>query len=248
MHPVVYYTISFAIAGAIGMAAANRKADKNVRKARWLKYFMYILITGTVIASIGYHFFDWVAAIIGIASLTELKTNHIRSKSAFAQVIVATLIFLIIIAGFIFYALAFKWTFLLFIYFQVLVFDGFCQVAGQLWGKHPLAPSISPTKTVEGLAGGWLCCIVAAMLAASWIDISIPQAALYGLLTGFASFCGDLSASWYKRKLKIKDYSNWLPGQGGFLDRFDSLLATGFIYYLLYISIFKTQFGDYIIG
>jgi phosphatidate cytidylyltransferase len=247
MHPVVYYTISFAIAGAIGMAAASRKAEKKVRKARLLKYSMYILITGTVISSIGYHFFDWVAVIIAAISFIELVINNIRRRPGASQVALAMLIFFIVVAGFIMYATVFTWAFLLFIYFQVLVFDGFCQVTGQLWGKHPLAPSISPTKTIEGLAGGWVCCIVAAMLAASWIHISIIEAALYSLLTGFASFCGDLAASYYKRKLQIKDYSNWLPGQGGFLDRFDSLLATGFIYYLLYISIFKTQFSDYII-
>jgi phosphatidate cytidylyltransferase len=248
MHPVVYYTIFFAIVGAIGMAAANRKAEKKVRRARWLKYSMYILITGAVITSIGYHFFDWVAVIIAAISFIELVINNTRRRPGVTPVALAMLVFLIVVAGFIMYATVFIWSFLLFIYFQVLVFDGFCQVVGQLWGRHPLAPAISPTKTSEGLAGGWFCCIVAAILASSWIHISIIEAALYGLLTGFVSFCGDLSASYYKRKLQIKDYSNWLPGQGGFLDRFDSLLATGFIYYLLYISIFKTQFSDYIIA
>jgi phosphatidate cytidylyltransferase len=233
MHPIVYYTILFAIAGAIGMAVANRKAEKKVRKGRWLKYSMYILITGTVIASIGYHFFDWVAVIIVFISLIELTMHHIKKKVTVIKALSATLIFLIVAAGFTLYANVFDSPFLLFIYFQVLVFDGFCQVTGQLWGKRQLAPSISPTKTVEGLVGGWICCIVAAMLAASWIDVSILKAAMYGLLTGLSAFCGDLSASYYKRKLQIKDYSNWLPGQGGFLDRFDSLLVTGLVYYLL---------------
>src|SRR5688572_4206987 len=173
MHPIVYYTILFAIAGAIGMAVANRKAEKKVRKGRWLKYSMYILITGTVIASIGYHFFDWIAVIIVFISLIELTMHHIKKKVAVIKGLSATLIFLIVAAGFTLYANVFDSPFLLFIYFQVLVFDGFCQVTGQLWGKRQLAPSISPTKTVEGLVGGWICCIVAAMLAASWIDVSI---------------------------------------------------------------------------
>lgn len=248
MHPVVYYTISFAIAGALGMAAANRRAERKVRRARWLKYFMYLLITGTVIASIGYHFFALIATIIVIISFVELIINQSKSKSTFTQMVFATLVFFIVATGFILYALVFTWIFLLFIYFQVLVFDGFCQIAGQLWGKHLLAPSISPTKTIEGLACGWFCCILVAMLASSWINASITEGALYGLLTGFASFCGDLSASYYKRRMQIKDYSNLLPGQGGFLDRFDSVLVAGFVYYLLYVSILKTQLSHHIVA
>ncbi|HVG41101.1 MAG TPA: phosphatidate cytidylyltransferase, partial [Chitinophagaceae bacterium] len=53
-------------------------------------------------------------------------------------------------------------------------------------------------------------------------------------LTALFSLTGDLWASYYKRKIKIKDYSNLLPGQGGFLDRFDSLLITGAFYFILY--------------
>ena len=200
MHPVVYYTISFAIAGAAGMAVANRKAEKKIRQQRWLKYFMYILITATVITSIGLHFFYELSFIIAGISLIELIKNNSRSyKLIPRQVIMSYIIFFIVAAGSILYADTFYWTFLLFIYFQILIFDGFCQVTGQLWGKHQLAPSVSPTKTIEGLAGGWICCIAAAMLASAWINISIQEAALYGLLTGFASFCGDLAASFYKR-------------------------------------------------
>ena len=84
------------------------------------------------------------------------------------------------------------------------------------------------------------------MLAANWISISLPVAILYGILTGLSSFAGDMLASWYKRKVNVKDYSNWLPGQGGFLDRFDSFLMTGSVYYLLYITIFKDRFSPFV--
>ena len=126
------------------------------------------------------------------------------------------------------------------------MFDGFCQITGQLFGKHPLAPKISAAKTVEGLAGGWLFCLIAAVLAANWISISFPVAIFYGMLTAFSAFAGDMLASWYKRKVNVKDYSNWLPGQGGFLDRFDSFLMSGLLYYLLYITIFKARFSEFV--
>jgi phosphatidate cytidylyltransferase len=243
MHPIVYYALFFAIIGAIGMAIANRKATKEISKKRWLKYFVYILITITIITSIGYNFFFWISLIIVLASLIEMIINNRRNSKAL-QALLSFTVFLIIAIGFLLYSRAFSWPFLLFIYFQVFIFDAFCQITGQLWGKHLLAPSISPTKTIEGLAGGWICCILAAILGGSWIKANISEAALFGLLTGFASVCGDLSASYYKRKLKIKDYSNWLPGQGGFLDRFDSLLVVGFFYYLLYILFLKGQISD----
>ena len=243
MHPIVYYALFFATIGAIGMAIANRKATKEISRKRWLKYFVYIGITILIITSIGYNFFFWISVIIVMASLIELGINNRNNPKAY-QAILSFIIFFIIVGGFLLYSRIFEWPFLLFIYFQVFIFDAFCQISGQLWGKHPLAPVISPTKTVEGLAGGWICCIAAAILGAPWINVSISEAALFGLLTGFASACGDLSASWYKRKLGIKDYSNWLPGQGGFLDRFDSLLVVGFFYYLLYIMVLKEQITD----
>lgn len=126
-----------------------------------------------------------------------------------------------------------------------MVFDGFSQITGQIFGKRSLSPSISPSKTVEGLLGGWLCCIGAAFMAAGWVHLSWIHALAFGLTTGFVCFCGDMLASWYKRIVKIKDYSNWLPGQGGFLDRFDSFLLTGVVYYLLQIIIFKYYFQQF---
>lgn len=243
MHPIVYYALFFAIIGAIGMAIGNRKATKAISRKRWLKYFVYILITIIILTSIGFNFFFWISLIITMASLVELVINS-RDNSRALQTLLSFIVFIIIATGFLLYSRVFAWPFLLFVYFQVFIFDAFCQITGQLWGKHQLAPSVSPAKTIEGLAGGWIFCIVAALLGGSWIKVNISEAALFGLFTGFASACGDLSASWYKRKLKIKDYSNWLPGQGGFLDRFDSLLVVGFFYFLLYIMVLKNQISD----
>jgi phosphatidate cytidylyltransferase len=249
MYRVIYYIVVFIILGGIGMAIANRKVQPIVRRQRWIKYFMYILITGVVVTSIFFHFFYILAAFIVLASFIELSKVNIAAHVKRATAVLSFLFFLPVATGFILFAVTFNEPFLLFIYFQVLVFDGFCQISGQLFGRHPLAPRISPTKTWEGLAGGWLCCIIAAILAAGWLKtgfVTIYFGILFGLLTGLVSFWGDLLASYYKRKVKVKDYSNWLPGQGGFLDRFDSLLMTGAIYYILYITVFKEGFDEFI--
>lgn len=244
MPGILYYTIFFAVIGAIGMAVANRKVPTSVRKQRWLKYFMYILITGTVIASIVLYYFSWIAAIIVAISLLELIKVSFQYTGNSRHIIAAGIIvFLLAATGFILYALKFPVSFLLYIYFQVLIFDSFCQVTGQLWGKTPLWTAVSPAKTREGLIGGWICCVIAGGLVTYNenfpVYARIYTALLFGTLTALFSFCGDMSASYYKRKMHVKDYSGWLPGQGGFLDRFDSLLFTGGFYYIFYTLIFK---------
>ncbi len=246
MHPIVYYIIIFLVIGAIGMFVANKKADSKIKSQRWLKYFTYVFISAAVFLGIFYDFIFLVSIVIVAASLLELlKVNFFPKKSSFLQGTLSIIVFAIIATGFILFVKNFHSSFLLFIYFQVLLFDGFCQITGQIFGKHRLAPQISAAKTVEGLAGGWLFCLIAALLAANWINISLSTAILYGILTASSSFAGDILASWYKRKVHVKDYSNWLPGQGGFLDRFDSFLMSGLIYYLLYITIFKDRFSPF---
>jgi phosphatidate cytidylyltransferase len=240
MHPIIYYIILFLAVGAAGMAVANRKVENTVRQQRWLKYFTYILFTGLVVAAIFYNFFYAVAFFIVLAAVLELLiVNFSKPAKPVSHISFSLLILFISATGFIFFAKAFHYSFLLFIYFQVLVFDGFCQITGQLFGKTQLVPAISPAKTAEGLAGGWIFCIGAAMMAANWVSLQLYIAALYGLLTGLTCLIGDLLASYYKRKVGIKDYSNWLPGQGGFLDRFDSFIVTAAVYFLLYITLIK---------
>ncbi len=245
MHPIVYYIIFFLAIGALGMALGSRKTTSAVRRQRWLKYFTYILFTGIVVLSIFYHFFPWVALAISPASLAELIKVNYKMKPGMWYTIASTFILLTVAGGFVFYAYTFGPSFFLFIYMQVMVFDGFCQITGQIFGRHLLAPSISPSKTVEGLAGGWLCCIGTALSAANWVHVSLSEALIFGFGTGLFCFCGDMLASWYKRIVKVKDYSNWLPGQGGFLDRFDSLLFTGAIYLLLDETILKNYLKEF---
>jgi phosphatidate cytidylyltransferase len=231
MHPIFYYILIYLLLGAIGMLIANRKTNPNIRRQRWLKYFFYVLITGAVIASIFFSVFKWVSIFIVSSGFIEMILVNVDDRKNFS---IGSLINYGLLAfGFTLFAFYFTIQALLFIYFQVLIFDAFGQITGQLFGKNLLAPAISPTKTVEGLVGGWLFCIASAVLGHEWVNLSVGQALIFGLLTGLTSFCGDMLASWFKRLKEIKDYSNWLPGQGGFLDRFDSFIFTGAVYFSL---------------
>lgn len=123
------------------------------------------------------------------------------------------------------------------------VCDAGAYFAGTLFGKHKLCPAISPKKTVEGLVGGVVVEILVSLLA-GWIYTLIdPQAAVrYGWLAVLALICallsvlGDLFASIVKRKFGVKDYGNIMPGHGGVMDRFDSiLLVAPFLYWAMQI-------------
>lgn len=101
---------------------------------------------------------------------------------------------------------------------------------GTFFGKHKLCPSISPKKTVEGLIGGFISDSVlflvfgALFLTKGGTVPNYMMLAVMGLICGVLGVIGDLSASLIKRKFSIKDFGNIMPGHGGAMDRFDSVI------------------------
>ncbi len=115
--------------------------------------------------------------------------------------------------------------------------------AGTLWGRHPLAPSISPKKSIEGLAGGLALAIAVALLTQLWLvpQLTMLHALVLGLLMTGTGLVGDLCESAIKRAVGVKDSGGILPGHGGMLDRLDSLLFTAptFYYYVTLVCGFS---------
>lgn len=98
---------------------------------------------------------------------------------------------------------------------------------GVVFGKHPMAPSVSPKKSWEGFAGSAVSCVVVGSLAvALLLDGRWWIGAIIGALTVVTATVGDLCESMIKRDLGVKDMSNLIPGHGGLMDRLDSLLVT----------------------
>lgn len=129
-----------------------------------------------------------------------------------------------------------------FVFFVALVTwaaDTGAYYAGTLWGRHLLAPSISPKKTIEGVIGGLVLAMGASLLAhGSFLpQLLLLDAVLLGLLLTGSGLAGDLCESAIKRCMGVKDSGGILPGHGGMLDRLDSLLFTAptFYYYVSYI-------------
>jgi phosphatidate cytidylyltransferase len=106
--------------------------------------------------------------------------------------------------------------------------------AGSLLGRHPMARTISPNKTWEGLAGSVIACLVAgAILLPELLRGHAWQGIVTGAAAVTAAILGDLAESAIKRDLQIKDMGSILPGHGGILDRIDSLLVTAPVVWLV---------------
>ena len=105
--------------------------------------------------------------------------------------------------------------------------------AGLTFGKHKLAPIISPKKSIEGVVGGVLAAILGMIIycfvlqVAFKMEVNYLAALIYGALGSAAGVFGDLCFSVIKRQTGIKDYGNLIPGHGGILDRFDSMMVVG---------------------
>lgn len=110
--------------------------------------------------------------------------------------------------------------------------DIFAYFTGYFLGKHKMAPNLSPKKTIEGAVGGLI-----GSSFFSWLFgfIFMREMALVclvlGLVGGAAGMAGDLTASAFKRKMGIKDYGNLIPGHGGIMDRFDSVIFVAPVVY-----------------
>lgn len=107
------------------------------------------------------------------------------------------------------------------------IVDAAAYTIGSLWGVHKCFPTISPKKTWEGVVGG--VAILGVLHAIAWsagvTDYSLPVMLLGAVIIGITAVIGDAVMSWFKRQNGLKDTGALLPGHGGLLDRFDSVLA-----------------------
>ena len=123
------------------------------------------------------------------------------------------------------------------IYFLIFICSWGCDTCayavGMLLGKHKLAPVLSPKKSIEGAVGGVAGAALIGFLYASVFSLEAPECAFLCAAGAVVSPVGDLAASAIERKHGIKDYGKLIPGHGGILDRFDSVIVTAPIIYIL---------------
>ena len=115
---------------------------------------------------------------------------------------------------------------LLFSLLLVWIADSGAYFVGKTFGKHKLAPSISPGKTIEGAAGALLLTILFSFLFADYFFLSSKASLFYAMIITFFSIFGDLFESHLKRAAELKDSGTIIPGHGGVLDRIDGICSS----------------------
>lgn len=221
---LVYYLL-----GTIGIYFINRRKEPHIRHRAWIKHITYFIVTSVVFFSIGINplAFRIVAFLIIITGFLELfslfRESGFAGKGFFT---VSIGIMALMTLGFFLFSMSEKGL-VMFAFLILSIFDGFSQISGQLLGKTKLFPNISPNKTVEGLAGGALVAVMSGLVFKTMVPLGSFQAMSLAAVVVLFAFSGDALKSLYKRRYNVKDFSNLIPGHGGVLDRFDSLIAGG---------------------
>lgn len=121
---------------------------------------------------------------------------------------------------------------LLYLIVLVAAADVGAYFGGRAFGRHKLAPAVSPGKTWEGFAAGMLASAAAAWAGARWFGVPVAPWLALSMVAAAASVLGDLVESYFKRRAGLKDSGRMLPGHGGMLDRIDSITAAGPLFLL----------------
>ena len=179
-------------------------------------FVMVFFHQGIQLSDITYAFFITMIISTGVACLTNMTTSYPAYCAFFAVLI-----------------LGIPWG-----------ADAGAYFVGVKYGRHKLSPNISPKKTVEGALGGIVSGIICALLFGlifnfifGYTYINYGALIVIGIINTPLSMLGDLSFSIIKRNLGIKDYGNIIPGHGGMLDRFDSVIITAPLVYV--VSLFS---------
>lgn len=217
------------VSGALWLIRINRRLDPGEIKQQWTKFWVYLLLVNLLWCCLLWvpALFPLIGWIIILLAAPELwkAVKKVRGRMGLM------LAFVIIAGGFALF-IYMDPHILLYTIFVVFLFDGSCQVAGQLIGKRALLPRISPRKTVEGLAGGVLITLATSLLTCKSFAFEWSGLIMTTCLIMAAAFSGDMLASAVKRKAKITTFGRIIPGHGGVIDRFDSLMMTGAVVWL----------------
>ena len=238
--------------GAVLMWAGSRHVTAAIRRLRWIKFGTYAVIVWTILGLAALESrWPLILLMVAIAVLGGGELSMALGRIRFPRLRWVWMVYAFSAAGLIRVAVGwypgphadFMWLFIV-----TAVFDSFSQLAGQWWGRTRILPEVSPGKTVAGLVGGSAMVIAVNLLmgvcsptphdepgtSIHWSSAlpMLPWVLAYSMPVCLPALAGDLGASWVKRRCGIKDFGNLLPGHGGVLDRFDSLLGTALCFAL----------------
>lgn len=241
------FTVALLIAGICAIASSellHATGSAGVKRLYAYAAVSAFIIPAAVLAGPGDMifravFFLLLAVLFGDAVLTYKNDNRVHLAQLAAVLFGGTVIpyFLSTVVSL---RLLHNGQFYVLIPFIIsFVTDGGAYFTGVFFGKHKAFPHVSPKKTVEGCVGGITFGVAGISLYgvilhfAAGLTINFPALVVCGLLAGVVTELGDLAFSLIKREFGIKDYGNLLPGHGGMLDRFDSMIFSSPVIFLL---------------
>jgi phosphatidate cytidylyltransferase len=206
---------------------------------RALSGFVYVLIMwfGTSFSELS---FQILFLVLGIVSIYEMWKLRKGKSKIYAFVYVLLPFFLIHFFGKIDslnFNAVFDPSLILLMFILTWTFDTFAYLFGVRFGKTKIMPSVSPKKSWEGFAGGFVFTVIASFITTHYflkVDNSIALA--MSLFLPFTATLGDFTESYYKRQAGVKDSGNFIPGHGGMLDRMDAFMITIPVLYI-YLNI-----------
>ena len=206
---------------------------------RALSGFVYVLIMwfGTSFSELS---FQILFLVLGLVSIYEMWKLRKGKSKVYAFVYVLLPFFLIHFFGKI-ESLNFNSVFdpslILLMFILTWTFDTFAYLFGVRFGKTKIMPSISPKKSWEGFAGGFIFTVLASFITTHYfLEVDNSIALAMSLFLPFTATLGDFTESYFKRKAGVKDSGNFIPGHGGMLDRMDAFMITIPVLYI-YLNI-----------
>jgi len=236
-----YFVLILSLAGMYELY--NVSKQKSINPLSYVGYFLCVVYYFTLGKDIDYKFIFFV---IIISLLIMFCIPVFNTKYNFLDISVTLLSFLYVSVFFSFIVLVDSKDYGNYYVWLIFIASWMCDTSayysGKFFGKTKLSPKLSPKKTVEGSIGGLLgsaffCGIFGIFIVSQGVPVSLIHFIIIGIICGIFSQFGDLAASSIKRFVGVKDFSNLIPGHGGILDRFDSILFSSVIvfYYLTFV-------------
>lgn len=212
----------------------------------YMAYIFTVAYYGIICFGKGEYFMPLIVAYL-IAILTAYVLAYPKFKDRDVMVTFTSFFYVSVMLSFVYYIREIEYggAFVVLIFICSWINDTFAYFTGVTLGKHKMTPKLSPKKSIEGLIGGLLGATVIGALYGVFFQAKVYDLkncplifGIVGLLGAGAAVVGDLTASAIKRNNNVKDYGKLIPGHGGVLDRFDSMIFTApIIYYGLYYLI-----------
>ena len=185
--------------------------------------YVAIMLVGTLYSTTSFHALFSFILIISIYEIWKLRQGKTKVL-AFLYILIPFILVHKIDQNIVLYLFILTWT-----------FDTFAYLFGVKFGKHKIMQTISPKKSWEGFAGGFIFTIIASYVSLNYFELfnSIKNPLIISVFLPFTATIGDFIESHYKREAGVKDSGNFIPGHGGMLDRIDAFMITIPMVYLI---------------